>query len=325
MPTLRQLLCASLASSLVLSAGTAEARFGKRSSSSSSKTHDASPVGSSDDDDSGGSSSGSSSGSSNAVNAVGTILDMLFFVAHVADAAERASSHEPTTHYETSSDTSYVDTSYDDTSYEAPSEPVAMEPGQTPMYAYGQEPVAVRQHQEPEGNRNPLMFRLGLEGQSLGAGSSVGLNVGLEGQRWGVAAAATSLRLPTDDGTAGEDKIDLFSAHLTFALYTSDRARLRVEGGMAAAKAPDITLAGPSFALSFERCLFGALDMEARGQIVPVPHIQVDAQAGLALRLNALTLRTGWRVQLLDDRGLVDGVVHRDYFSGPYAGIGLYF
>jgi hypothetical protein len=318
------MLCTSLATSLLFTAGTAEARFGKRSDSSSSssgKVHDATPVGSSNSGSGGGSSSGGSSSGggssysgsnsvSDTVNTVGAILDVIHFV---ADTAAAVQSHQTTTYYET-------------TAYEAPSAPVELEPGHQPMYPYGREPVVQQQRQEPEvRNRNPLMFRLGLEGQSLGAGSSLGFNVGIEGQRWGVAAAATGLRLPTDDGTAGVDKIDLFSAHLTFALYTSDHARLRLEGGMASAKAPDVTFAGPSFALSFERCLFEALDLEGRAQIVPVPYTQVDTQAGLALHLNAITLRAGWRFQMLDDRGHVDGVVHRDYFSGPYGGIGLHF
>ena len=308
MPTLRQLLCTSLATGVLFTAGTAEARFGKRSSSSKSssgKVHGASPVGSSDDDSgSGGSSSGGSGSSIDAVNTVGTLLDILFFV---ADTAARARSYE-TVYYET------------------PSAPVEQQPGPAPVYPYEQEPVVQQQRQEPEGHgRNSLMFRLNVDGQALGEGSSVGLNTGIAGRRWGVDAAVTTLRLPTDDGTGGQDKIDLFSAHLTFALYSSDHARLRVEGGVASARAPDVTFVGPSFALSFERCLFGALDLEGRGQLVPIPYAQVDTQLGLALRLNALTLRTGWRWQMLADRGQVDGVVHRDYFSGPYAGIGLYF
>ncbi len=316
MPTLRQLLCTSLASSLLFTAGTAEARFGKRSDSSSSSSssdnvHDASPVGSSDSSSGGSSSSGSSSGgsSSSAVDTVGTILDILHFAADVAEVASHYQTTTATTHYET-----------------APTPQVELAPGEQPMYAYGREPRVEPQLQEQGGrNRNSLMFRLNLEGQALGEGSAVGLNVGLEGERWGVAVAGTGLRLATDDGTAGEDKIDLFSAHLTFALYTSDQARLRMEGGFASAKAPDVSFAGPSFALSFERCLFGPVDMETRAQLVPAPHLQVDAQAGLALHLNALNLRAGWRVLMLDDRGLVDDVVHRDYFSGPYAGLGLHF
>ncbi|MFY0572122.1 hypothetical protein ACN28E_50975 [Archangium lansingense] len=322
MPTLRQLLCTSLATSLFLTSGTAEARFGKSSNSSSSsssngKVHDASPVGSSDNDNdsggssSGGSSSGGSSSVSDTVNTVGTILDILFFV---ADTAARAQAYE----------SAYRETVH----YEPPPSPPAVEqqPGQQPMYPYGQEPVVVQQQRPPEERRrNPLMFRLGVDGQALGAGSSVAFNAGIEGQHWGVAAGATGLRLATDDGTPGEDRIDLASAHLTLALFTDDQTRLRLEGGVAWAKAPDALFAGPSFALTFERCLFGSLDLEARAQVVPVPYTQLDTQAGLALHLNAITLRTGWRFQMLDDRGQVDGVVHRDYFSGPYAGIGLNF
>lgn len=315
MPTLRQLLCTSLASSLLFTAGTAEARFGKRSDSSSSdNVHDASPVGSSDSGsgDSSGSSSGGSSSVSDTVNTVGTILDILHFV---SDVAEIASHHQTTT-------TTYYETAPTQVS----SAQVELAPGERPMYAYGREPVLEQQRQETAArNRNRLMFRLNVEGQTLGEGSAVGLNVGLEGERLGVALAGSAMRLPTDDGTAGEDKIDLFSLHLTFALYSDDQTRLRLEGGFASAKAPDITFMGPSFALSFERCLFGALDLESRAQLVPAPHLQVDAQAGLALHLSAINLRAGWRVLMLDDRGLVDDVVHRDYFSGPYAGIGLHF
>jgi hypothetical protein len=98
-----------------------------------------------------------------------------------------------------------------------------------------------------------------------------------------------------------------------------------VEGGAAIARAPDVTFVGPSIALSFERCLFGALDVEGRGQLVPVPHLQVDAQMGLALHLGVLSLRGGWRWLVLDDRGHVDGEQHREDFAGPYAGIGLSF
>ncbi len=56
-----------------------------------------------------------------------------------------------------------------------------------------------------------------------------------------------------------------------------------------------------------------------------VPYTQLDAQAGLGLHLGILTLRTGWRWLLLNDRGLVDGEAHQDVFAGPYAGLGLNF
>jgi hypothetical protein len=317
-PTLRQLLCTSLASSLLFTAGTAEARFGKRSDSSSSSSdqvHDASPVGSSNSggSSSGGSSSSGSSSSNDVANTVGTILDIIHIAADVAEIAS---------HYQETTATYPSD--YETAPTEAPQ--VELAPGEQPMYAYGQQPVVQQQLQASEGrNRNTLMFRVNAEGLALGEGSAVGLNAGIEGERFGVALAGTGMRLPTDDGTAGEDKIDLFSLHMTFAVYADDQTRVRLEGGFASAKAPDATFTGPSFALSFERCLLGSLDLETRAQLVPTPHLQLDAQAGLALHLSAINLRAGWRVLMLDDRGQLDGVVHRDYFSGPYAGVGLYF
>ena len=315
MPTFRQLLCTSLASSLLFTAGTAEARFGKRSDSSSNdKVHDASPVGSSNSSG-GGSSSGGSGGSSSSSNAVDTILDILHIAADVAEIAAHASHHEATATYETT--------------YQPPpaQAQVQLAPGEQPMYPYGREPVVQQQVQQTqERNRNTLMFRVNAEGLALASGgSAVGLNAGIEGQHWGVALAGTGMRMPTDDGTPGVDKIDLFNLHLTLAVYTDDQTRLRLEGGVASAKAPSATFTGPSFAVSFERCLNGVLDLETRAQLVPVPHLQIDAQAGLALHLSALNLRAGWRVMTLDDKGQVDGEVHRDYFSGPYAGVGLYF
>ncbi|QRK10307.1 hypothetical protein JQX13_09545 [Archangium violaceum] len=319
MPNVRQLLCAALATGLLLEPGSAEARFGKRSSKSSSssrssgsKVHDASPVGSSDDDDdssSGSSGSGGSSGYSdasvsNTIDTVSTLLDVLLFV---ADTAERVRAHETST--------------YGSVPVTAPDD------GHTPMYPYSYRPPEVEQRQsEPQGgNRNPVLFRLGFEGQSLGdvEGSAVGLNVGIEGKVVGVNGSALSLTLPTDDGTQGEDEIDLYAAHLTLAMYSSERGRLRGELGVAAAKAPDISFVGPSLGMSFEHCLFGAVDAEARAQLVPLPYLQLDSQAGLALHLGVVTVRGGWRFLMLDDRGHVDGEAHRDTFSGPYAGLGL--
>ena len=193
-------------------------------------------------------------------------------------------------------------------------------------YSAPQGTVVAQRPPEPRA-RGPLLVRMGMEGQSLGEGngSAVAVNLGVEELRWGVAGSATSMTLPTDDGTPEEDTLRLYAMHLTYALLSSEQGRLRVEAGVSAAKAPDITLVGPSFTLSFERCLFGALDVEGSGQVVPVPFLRLDAQAGLGLHLGVLTLRGGWRWMLLDDQGHVDGEAHRDTFSGPYLGLGLNF
>ena len=178
------------------------------------------------------------------------------------------------------------------------------------------------EHEEP---RHPLMVRLGVDGYGVREGHALGFGLGLEGRRWGVSSRVTGLRLRADDGSEETDHIDLMEANLTFAPFASERGRIRLEGGVAAARAPDVTFIGPSVAASFERCIIGALDLEGRVQWVPLPHLQVDAQLGLGLHLGVLTLRGGWRGLLLDDRGLLGGERHRDKMGGPFAGVGLSF
>jgi hypothetical protein len=299
-PTLRHLLSTTLATSLLLASAPAEARFGKRSTSDSSSSddkeekkesrHEATPVG--------GSSSGSSSSSSSR---------------HEATPVDSSSDDDDSG---SGSGSSYSGSTRSSTV-------VVVSDDHTPVYPYSYTP-RVEQQAEPM-PRSPVMVRFGLEGQSLGGGSVLALTLGLEGKRWGVGGSTGTLTLPTDDGTEGEDKINLYSAHLTYAVLSSDQGRLRLEGGVAMAKAPDVTFVGPSIAASFERCLTGALDLEGRAQLVPVPYTQLDAQAGLALHMGLLTVRGGWRWLLLNDRGAVDGETHEDVFAGPYAGIGLHF
>jgi hypothetical protein len=48
-------------------------------------------------------------------------------------------------------------------------------------------------------------------------------------------------------------------------------------------------------------------------------------RARLEAGLDAVGFKLGWRTQLLDDQGAVDGVVHRDIFMGPYASVGFAF
>jgi hypothetical protein len=192
--------------------------------------------------------------------------------------------------------------------------------------------VAYRQHRDypahqerPEEEGSTHLVRLGLEGQSAKQGSGLGLHFGLEEERWGIATRLGGLSLKAEDGSGGRDRLYLADAHVTYAVAVSQRGRLRIETGLAAVRAPDATFLGPSLAMSFERCLLGALDLEGRIQWVPLPHLQVDGQIGLALHLGALALRGGWRGLYLDDRGLVDRVVHTEGVGGPFAGVGLSF
>ncbi|WP_233595583.1 MULTISPECIES: hypothetical protein [Corallococcus] len=173
----------------------------------------------------------------------------------------------------------------------------------------------------------PPMVRLNVQGDMFGeTGGALGLFMALDGQRLGMDARVTGIALSADDGSQDVDRLTLLDAHLTASLWSSERGRFRIEGGIASAHAPDVIFVGPSLAASLEACIGPSpLDVEARIQVVPFPHRQVDAQAGLALHLGALNLRGGWRTLYLNDAGHLDGVVHEDAFSGPYLGLGLSF
>ncbi|WP_338873487.1 hypothetical protein [Myxococcus stipitatus] len=173
----------------------------------------------------------------------------------------------------------------------------------------------------------PLSFRVGFQAgpiQQSGGGAG-DLFMGIEGQRFGVDARFTGIAVDADDGSNEVDSISLWEAHLTWALVSQERIRLRAEAGISGARAPDISFVGLSLGMSMEACLVGPLDFEARVQATPFPYRQVDASAALALHLGAVVLRGGYRGMLLDDAGHVDGIAHRDTFHGPFAGLGLSF
>lgn len=286
MSSIRNLLCAALAASVVLSASSAEARFGKHSDSSDSsdkpsKTHNATAVGDDDDDDDGGSTRHHSSGSSGASFLLDLFLTLLIDTRPVV-------------------------------AYVPPAPPAEPVPSSNQVQTSAAEP-------------SPMSARLGVDGAAMSTVAGLGAFLGAEGVRAGFDARALGLVMPTDDGTQGTDNITLMNLHLTYALLATEKARLRVEGGISSAHAPDLTAIGPSLALSFEGCVAGNLDLELRGQATPYPWRQLDAQAGLALHLNSFVLRGGWRGLYLNDMGLVDDVVHEDAFGGPFVGLGFAF
>ncbi|WP_164020881.1 hypothetical protein [Pyxidicoccus trucidator] len=172
----------------------------------------------------------------------------------------------------------------------------------------------------------PLSLRMGVQGV-LPAGEARGMDLyfGLEGRRFGVAANVVRLALPADDGTEGVDRLTLVEAHVSHSLHVDERVRVRAEAGVSTAKAPDVTLVGPSVAVSVEACVLGPLDVEARAQFTPLPYRQLDGTAGLALHLGGFVLRGGWRGLFLDDLGVVDGIAHQDRLHGPYLGLGFAF
>ncbi|MDY7230054.1 hypothetical protein [Hyalangium rubrum] len=282
MPSIRNLLCAVLTIGVLLSATSAEARFGKRSDSSESSKddheHDASAVGDDDDDDD--------------------------------DDHKSERRHSDAPRFRSSSGSFLVDLLFSILLDSRPSRSYSSPSGEVTSSS---------------SEASPLLLRVGVDGGAFGQGAGLGAYLAIEGDRIGVDGRALALILPTDDGTSGTDNITLTNLHLTAAVISHPKARFRLEGGISSAHAPDLIVAGPSMALSFEGCIVGPLDVELRLQGTPYPYRQLDAHAGLALHFNTLVVRGGWRGLYLDDNGLVDGVVNRDAFTGPYLGLGFAF
>ncbi|MCP3140010.1 hypothetical protein [Pyxidicoccus xibeiensis] len=286
MPSVKSLLCAALAAGVLLGSASAEARFGKRSSSSGGnkdggsrpsrderpRTHRATPVQQEpkDDDDD------APRRRRRVVVARRPLVDLVVAGAILA-------------------------------------------PRPRPV-------VALTRVRKERHEAVPLLVRLGVQGDLLGDGGAMGLSMAMEGRRMGLDTRYTGLVLPADDGSDELDRISLLSAHVTAALWAGDRGRVRVEAGVASAHAPHVLFVGPSFGASVEACIGRSpVDVEARLQATPFPHRQVDAQAGLALHLGAFNMRGGWRGLYLNDAGHVDDVEHAEGFAGPYAGLGLTF
>ncbi|MBX7101690.1 MAG: hypothetical protein K1X89_28505 [Myxococcaceae bacterium] len=171
----------------------------------------------------------------------------------------------------------------------------------------------------------PLRVQASVEAQGYVSGFTLLGDVGVEGERFGFHLSAQNIAVRSDDGTPGFDSLQQVNAHLTFALLTGDYGRLRLELGADTVFAPDLITLGPTGGVSGSIYLGQVVAIEASLMATPVPYEQLDGKLGIGVGLGPVGLRAGWRVQVLDDRGLVDGIIHRDVFNGPYVGVSLVF
>lgn len=285
------LLSTALLTGMLLAASPAEARFGKSSSSSDSSQDDKK------DSDSGKRTHDASP--------VGTSRPSPppSRPSHEAVPAERPR-YQPR-HHE----------SYEPApTYYAPPPPVYYDSPRASVSASGDEYASRHKN-----------FVFGFDMQALPEGAAAGIHLGLEGERWGGMLRASGLSLLADDGSGEQDSISLFETHLSYAVLTGPRGRLRLEGGLTVAKAPDVTFVGPMVGTSAEYYLLDSLALEGRVQVTPLPYRQLDTSGGLAWYIfgDLVALRGGVRMLVLDDAGVVDGVVHQDVLPGPYLSIGL--
>ncbi len=181
--------------------------------------------------------------------------------------------------------------------------------------------------EEPQAQPEPAGVQLsaGVEGQGFRGGFTLGALISLEGERWGFAASGQNIAVRADNGTDRMDHLQVATAHLTYAFLAGPYGRLRLEGGADAAFAPNLIVIGPTGGFSGTVWIGGPFAIEGSVMVTPWPYRQFDGKIGVALGLGPVGLRAGFRTQVLDDRGLVDGVVHQDAFIGPYVGLALVF
>ena len=155
------------------------------------------------------------------------------------------------------------------------------------------------------------------------AGSSgplLGVQLSIEGERLGALFGYTAA-FARIAGTPEFDTLHLLLAHLTYAVVTSERARVRAELGLHVADAPLATFVAPGVGLSAVFGLAGPLAFEARVFGNAWPYTQLDARAGLALSLGSMGLGAGVRALYLNDNGALGAANAEDTsdtFIGPY-------
>ncbi|WXH27116.1 hypothetical protein WA016_01027 [Myxococcus stipitatus] len=181
---------------------------------------------------------------------------------------------------------------------------------------------------EPEGavsetrHAAPDTFRTGAQVLLLRGGGAVDVFLGMDLHRVGVAARVLrSAPWKKQVGSA----LTLAELRVSYALHVSEFARFRLEAGAGALLAPDKDQVGPMGGLSFEACMWGPLDLEARVLGTPLPYRQVDGTLGLAAHLGALVIRGGGRGIYLDRAGAVAAHAREGGLLGLYLGMGVDF
>jgi hypothetical protein len=172
-----------------------------------------------------------------------------------------------------------------------------------------------------------LRVTAGLEAMTYVVGDpgvTVGLHAHVEGESWGFFISGQNIAVKASDSSSF-DTIQQLSARVTYSFLNGRYGRLRAELGGDSVFTRELTALGPTGGLSGTLWIGGPVALEGSVMVTPVPFFQLDYRVGVAVGLGPVGLRAGWRTQTLDDRGVVDGVAHRDTFMGPYVGVAMAF
>ncbi len=198
-------------------------------------------------------------------------------------------------------------------------------------YGYGATPYSQGIATDSGVRAEPSALRMTVGAEGMGyvsaerGGFGLGVVASFEGERWGVNLAFQNIAAPSQDVVGEYDNIQQFNARVSFAFLTGKYGRLRLEAGADSIFAQNLIVLAPTAGVSGTLWVGGpfALEGSIAGAIWPIR--ELDYRVGAVVGLGPIGFRAGWRTQVLDDQGLVDGVVNRDVFMGPYAGIGLAF
>jgi hypothetical protein len=150
-------------------------------------------------------------------------------------------------------------------------------------------------------------------------------SLGVDWERFGLNLQVTGIRIPWDESSGDTHPITLLNAYVSYALVSTSRVRLTIDGGAMSAFARDLRAVAPGIGFTGVARVVGPLGIEGAGHGAAYPYDELDLNAGLTVALGPIGVRTGWRRIWLNDRGLVDGVAHEEVFTGPYLGINWTF
>lgn len=179
---------------------------------------------------------------------------------------------------------------------------------------------------DPDAITLPISTMLDGDATFAGSTSMLGAHAAFEGQRVGVSLGYTGVISPTTDGSAGVDVFHLAQAHLTYALVSSPRGRIRAEIGAHMAAAPDVTFVAPGVGMSASLRLYRGWGMETRVFGNVFPYTELDARLGVVWSGSVASILGGVRALYLNDNGVL-GAANAgdtsDFFVGPYIGLAL--
>jgi hypothetical protein len=170
----------------------------------------------------------------------------------------------------------------------------------------------------------PSMVDMRVDLGAVANGYQMRLGFQVEGQRFGFNTRLDLFNLASESGPLSRDRISLLSMGPSVLLVSHERLKWRLNGGLDVAFAPDVTMLGPGVGTGARLKLGGPVNLEANAHWTPLPYVQVNGDAGVALELGSvLRLRGGYRATYLNDQGNVDGIAHRDLLAGPFVGMSL--